>query len=321
MKFFNKTLLLILTLSLAMSYSEAKKTKNLRLLYWNIQNGMWDGQTDDYKRFTDWVDRQQPDVCVWCEAQKLYLTNTDQRERETEEECLARWERLAKRYGHKYVYLSAHPDNYPQLITSKYPIEMQKKISGNADTLVCHGASWSTLKLGKNAINIVTLHTWPQRYGYNVPKDQRDASAARNEGDVFRSIEMEYICKETVLQHKNSKKELWMMMGDFNSISIKDNALYKLDESSPRFLTHNYILKNTPYVDIIKEQFPNEVVSTTGGSARIDFIYMTPALYKMVKDANVITDSYTKPVRNPQNISNFWHPSDHKPILVNFNLK
>ena len=101
----------------------AKKEGNgtLNLLYWNIQNGMWDGQTDDYQRFTDWVSKQQPDICVWCEAQKLYVVNSDKSEKETEEECLARWRRLAERYGHRYVYLSAHPDNYPQLITSRYP--------------------------------------------------------------------------------------------------------------------------------------------------------------------------------------------------------
>ncbi len=62
----------------------------LRLLYWNIQNGMWDGQTDDYRRFTSWVAAQRPDICVWCEAQKLYVTNTANSEVETEAECLAR---------------------------------------------------------------------------------------------------------------------------------------------------------------------------------------------------------------------------------------
>ena len=27
------------------------KPETLRLLYWNIQNGMWDGQNDNYDRF------------------------------------------------------------------------------------------------------------------------------------------------------------------------------------------------------------------------------------------------------------------------------
>ena len=51
--------------------AKTRQDNTLTLLYWNIQNGMWDGQTDDYQRFTDWVSRQQPDICVWCEAQKL----------------------------------------------------------------------------------------------------------------------------------------------------------------------------------------------------------------------------------------------------------
>ena len=321
MKSLKHILSLFVAISLTFNISQAKKPQPLRLLYWNIQNGMWDGQKDDYKRFTDWVNKQQPDICVWCEAQKLYVTDTDQRERETEEECLARWKRLALRYGHSYIYLSAHPDNYPQLITSKYPIELKKKIVGNADTIVAHGSSWSQLQLGKKKINIVTLHTWPHGYGYNIPKDQRAASAARSEGDIFRRIEMEYICKETILQQKNSKKELWMMMGDFNSISRVDNDTYKLDKDSKRFLTHDFILNHTPYLDVIKQSHPNEFITSCGGNARIDYVYMTPKLYAMVKDANIITDSYTQPIRNPQNISNFYHPSDHRPIIINFELK
>jgi len=317
----NKLSVLLLAISMTASLAYAKKAHEMRLLYWNIQNGMWDGQTDDYQRFTDWVGKQKPDICVWCEAQKNYKTNSSDRERETEAECMNRWKRLAKRYGHKYVYLSAHPDNFPQLLTSKYPIKMQKKITGNKDTIVAHGASWSQMKVGKHKFNIVTLHTWPQDYGYNVPTDQREISARKHEGDIFRSVEMEYICKETVLQHKNSKDELWMMMGDFNAVSRVDNDTYKLEDNSTRFLTHDYILKHTPYKDAFKESHPSGFTTSTGGMSRIDFVYMTPALYNLVKDINIVTDDYTKPVRNPQKISNFWHPSDHRPVIVNFRLE
>ena len=112
-----------------------------------------------------------------------------------------------------------------------------------------------------------------------------------------------------------------MMMGDFNAISRVDNDTYKLDKDSKRFLTHDFVLNHTPYLDVIKESHPNEFITSCGGKARIDFVYMTPKLYAMVKDANIITDSYTQPVRSPQNISNFYHPSDHRPIIVNFELK
>ena len=53
--------------------------KPLRLLYWNIQNGMWSGQEDNYDAFVGWVKDKKPDICVWCEAQSIYYTGTDRR--------------------------------------------------------------------------------------------------------------------------------------------------------------------------------------------------------------------------------------------------
>ena len=38
--------------------------KTFRLLHWNIQNGMWDGQNDNYDRFVEFVKSKDPDVCV-----------------------------------------------------------------------------------------------------------------------------------------------------------------------------------------------------------------------------------------------------------------
>ena len=67
---------LILLLSALLVFTSCTQEKNLRILYWNIQNGMWDGQTDNYQRFVDWVSVQNPDVCVWCESVTLYITNT-----------------------------------------------------------------------------------------------------------------------------------------------------------------------------------------------------------------------------------------------------
>ena len=52
---------------------------NLRLLYWNIQNGMWSGQGDNYTRFVNWVSAQNPDVCVWCESVTNYKTASDEK--------------------------------------------------------------------------------------------------------------------------------------------------------------------------------------------------------------------------------------------------
>lgn len=309
----------VLAISLSLSVQGARKDEgNLRLMYWNVQNGMWDGQTDDYQRFTQWVSEQAPDICVWCEAQKLYVTGTAKYDVESKEECIARWRRLAERYGHKYVYLSAHRDNYPQLYTSNIPLEAEKLIVGNKDTVVCHGASWFKAQIGKKTLNLVTLHTWPMGYGFNVPSAEREQSKKENGGDKYREIEMKYICQETVLTHKKAKKEYWAMMGDFNAVSRDDNEEYNYPDDSKAFLVHDYIREHTPYKDIIKVFYPDSVISTTGGKKRIDFIYATPALLKKATHATIVRDGYPAPVRNPQKISNFWHPSDHSPIIVDF---
>ena len=133
---------------------------------------------------------------------------------------------------------------------------------------------------------------------------------------------MEYICRHTIgtVPADVAAGQLWMMMGDFNSRSRVDNWVYQYPEDDSRLLVHDYILAETPYIDIVHERHPNDFYTTTGGRARIDYVYCTPALYDRVVREQIISDAYTTPVRNPQQISNFWHPSDHRPIVVDFEL-
>ena len=112
-----------------------------------------------------------------------------------------------------------------------------------------------------------------------------------------------------------------MMMGDFNSRSRVDNDQYGYEDNDPRLLVHDYIKANTPYIDVIKAKHPNEFKPSIGAkSSRIDFVYCTPALYDRVVYADIIWDEYTTPVRDPQGLSNFWRPSDHLPLLVDFDM-
>lgn len=322
-----KTLLMLGALALlvmipAISYAG----KPVKVLYWNVQNGMWDGQNDNYQRFVDWVKGQKADICVWCEAQKIYKTDTDTNEFETAEAMVARWKRLATAYGHKYMQLSAHRDRYPQLITSRYPIKMDKLIVGNKDTLVIHGASQSVIRIGKKEIHLVTLHTWPARYSYYQREPEQQAmSIAENGGNKFRAAEMKYICENTLLASPGRDNEYWMMMGDFNSLSRRDAPAYAgrdigINETS--WLTHDYIINNTPYVDIIYKMNSGKFMKTTGDGKRLDFIYVTPALADKVVKATTVWDGYTTPVRdfdsNGKALSNFWRPSDHTPLVMLF---
>ncbi len=253
------------------------------------------------------------------EAQTIYEDGTSKARKADDRYLTENWGELAARYGHKYWTKSGHRDNYPQVITSKYPIEKILDIVGEEpDSVVTHGACRAAIKVGGKRVNIVTLHTWPQAYAYRAA--DREASKAEHGGDKYRRMEMEYICNHTILAEPKAAKEYWMMMGDFNSRSPKDNWFYKYDEGDSRLIVHDYILRNTPYVDIIGDRFAEEFHSTTYGKARIDFVYCTPKLYKRIDDARVLTDDYTRAPERDKN-TGFHHPSDHLPILVDFNMK
>ena len=152
---------LLFTAILLPGRSSAQTDDNLRLLYWNIQNGMWSGQGDNYDKFVEWVASQAPDVCVWCEAQSNYKTGSAEKMAPEDRYLTDNWGELAARYGHKYWYKGGHRDNFPQVITSKYPIENVARIIGSRpDSVVSHGCGWARIAKNGKTINIVTLHTW-----------------------------------------------------------------------------------------------------------------------------------------------------------------
>ncbi len=320
--------LLILTAAILVAgfaYGKNKKTPDnrLRVLYWNIQNGMWSDQGNNYDSFVEWVAEQKPDVCIWAEAQSNYQTGSAEKLASRDRYLVDNWGELAARYGHGYCYVGGHRDNFPQAITSKYPIENVARIVGTQpDSVVSHGAGWARIEVNGSVINLVTVHTWPQAYSFNAATtEERDASRAVNGGDKYRRMEMEYVCKHTIESVPGSDEQMWLMAGDFNSRSRLDNWFYKYPEDDTKLLVHDYILQSTPYVDIIAEKYPGEFKSSTGGQSRIDFIYCTPPLCERIVWTDIIVDGYTKPVRDGQGLSNFWHPSDHLPIMVEFDLK
>ena len=315
-----KVLFLILISLFTLNVSSAAG-KDLKVLYWNIQNGMWSGQDDDYNAFVSWVKAQKPDVCIWAEAETIYCTGSSKRL--PREERYFIWDKVAPRYGHKYIYIAGHRDGYPQVMTSKYPIENVEKIVGDEETVVCHGAGWARIMVAGKILNLVSLHTWPQQNHFNCKGAAPEiikASAERGEGDMYRAQELKWICEHTILTDKDAAENLWLMAGDFNAISPKDNWVYRLPENSTKFLTHKYILENTPYVDVIWERNPRNFYTTTFEKKRIDFVYCSPALYDCMLDAQIVEDYYTRPVRD-ERVRSFLNPSDHLPIIVTLKIK
>ena len=302
--------------------SSGARPAGLRILYWNIQQGMWSDQGNNYDNFVEFVKSQSPDICVWAEGKTHYKTDTaDPYKMDDDLYLPAHWDELAARYGHKYVYVGGERDFYPQVITSKYPIRNVKRIVGDDNVLVCHGCGWATVRVHGYKINFVTVHTWPQKYGFNVPVEKRQESISRHEGDYFRRTEMEYICNETILGHPGASGEYWMMLGDFNSRSRVDNYHYNYADDDTRFLVHDFIREKTPYLDLVALKYPYDFQSTIIGGSRIDFVYMTQPLFSMVKSVSVLREGYPRNYKDPRGLSNFCHPSDHLPILMELVLR
>lgn len=288
-----------------------------KILVWNIQNGMWSDQGNDYENFVRWVRQNDPDVCIWCESRSNYQTGKKAAMPDDQVYLPDGWGELAARYGHMYWSKGGHRDRFPQVITSRYPIETIQRIIGNeADSVVSHGAGHFRIVLAGQPVNFVSLHTWPQKYAFGVSGSAaQEASKAENGGDKYRLKEITYICEHTIAKSEDPENEWWLMAGDFNAQSSLDNDQYEYSPDDSRFMVHDYVLENTPYKDVIKEQHMGEFKTTTSGASRIDFVYCSPAMMDQVTYADVIRDGWTGTIVKDE-ATGFRHPSDHRPLIV-----
>jgi hypothetical protein len=284
---------------------------------------MWSDQANNYDNFVAFVRKYDPDICVWCEASSIYKDNTSTSESTSKRFLPNGWAALAARYGHNYSALGGFRDNYPQEVTSKYPITTLLKITDSnvSGKPIAHGAAIQQVNVNGRLLNLVTCHMWPQAYGYGVATANRDASAAMNEGDYYREFEMEYIVAQTINNSKYSSVSDWMLLGDMNSRSRKDNWYYGYPENDTRLLTQDVVLNKTQLKDVIAECYPapDNLVSSTGGTARIDYVYVSSGLMDKVVNALILGDKWVYPVKS-KFVSSFYDPSDHRPILVDFDL-
>jgi len=134
--------------------------------------------------------------------------------------------------------------------------------------------------------------------------------------DEFRKKEVEFVCNQTILTRQYPEQELWLMMGDFNSISSLDNFHYELSADSSIYCVHDYIRNKTPYVDVIANKHPGEFIQSSQNGRRIDFIYATEPVIKQIKSAEILNSGYTEQHRASG--ASYWIPSDHRPILIEF---
>ena len=194
-----------------------QEKKTLRVLYWNIQNGMWAGQPDHYQQFVDWINSKEPDICIFCEGAQIYYDGTHDHMPNEERYLPAHWGELCARWGHQYHFVNdRRPStstpggltNYPCLVTSRFPIDSVLLVKGHKpDTVVVNYSGWYRVHVDgvEKPLNIVTVHLKNGKYGYGVPADQRDASSERYEGELFRVKELTCILDHTVQNRESGQ--------------------------------------------------------------------------------------------------------------------
>ncbi len=300
------------------------KNGDLRVLYWNIQDGMWADQHNNYDNFVAWVKSYNPDVCVWCEAETVYkdkvLTTMPKADRYLPDG----WSELARRYGHAYVSVSGDRDSYPQVITSRYPIETLRQVTNTeiSGKPIVHGAGLFQVNAGGRAVNFISAHLWPQAYGYGVATADRPASAAANGGDLYRQFEMNWICTNLHNAPEYSSQQDWLMLGDMNSYSRLDKHFYNLAEDDAVFLCQDEIQDGTDLIDVIGTRYHGEFYSSVLGDAkRVDMAYASPSMYSALSNVQILIDDWCRPQLCTYVSGYVGLPSDHKPILMDFNFK
>ncbi|MBO5875722.1 MAG: metal-dependent hydrolase [Alistipes sp.] len=302
-----------------------KDNSNLRVILFNIQNGIIADQHNNYDNFVEWVKKYDPDICIWTESESIYKDKTGSSSGNSKY-LPNNWDKVAARYGHSHVAVGGNRDNYPQTVTAKFPIQTIKAFTNTDDgglydaKYISHGAGHFTVDINGKKINIVTCHMWPQAY---APNRNTQASRDANEGNYFREYEMKYIVKNTVNNSKYAGEEYWLLGGDTNSRSPHDKWFYPETTPPTAYLPHEHILEKTNLKDVITDRLPKNntyFMTTTYGSARIDILYASPKMFDKITNSIVLMDDWLDVLGPWEYYTSFRNPSDHRPVIVDFNL-
>ena len=243
---------------------ELKLPDTLKIISYNILEGMKNDKSNNYKKFVSWIQSHSPDVLALQE-----VNGFNQRQ----------LEQLAIRYGHPYVITNLKStDNYPVAFTSKYPLESRRRITLHTS----HGAIFAKIK--GTDINIVNTHFWPQAYWKSVGDGR---------GDEYRLQEANVNLDSTIRKFPNEKN--WLYMGDFNAVNRKD---YDTNTTNQSFTVTDEIQK-AGFLDVVHHLHGYKSNGTANYNfkypgRRIDFIFGTNDILSKVTKAMPIYDEFTE---------------------------
>ena len=282
----NKTKLKIVALisgiilSTSSAFASLDDAKKLKIISYNVYNGMKLDESEGKQKYIDWAKAQDADIIAWQEM------NFFTREK---------LEKFAANYGHKYaVLLKESPEDaafFPVAITSKYPIVNVNKVVDN----LWHGALYADI----GNYHFVVTHMNP-------------FWTAKRIDEINLIIDS--------IKYSRDPQGKWIIAGDLNSFSPADKSEYDnstllediKEKQKKRPILENLVdgklsytvqqnLLDAGFIDALKIKH-KEFVATAPTKIfydqasvplRYDYIYVSPAIKNNVIDVQVIKDDFT----------------------------
>lgn len=266
--------------SASSAYASIDDVKQLKIISYNVYNGMKLDESEGKQKYIDWAKAQDADIIAWQEM------NFFTREK---------LEKFAASYGHKYaVLLKESPDDpafFPVAITSKYPIVNVNKVVDN----LWHGALFADV----GNYHFVITHMNP-------------FWTAKRIDEINLIIDS--------IKYSRDPNGKWIIAGDLNSFSPADKPDYDKstlledikEKQKKRPILDNLVngqlsytvqqnLLDADYIDALKIKH-KEFISTAPTKVfydqasvplRYDYIYVSPPLKENVIDVKVLKDDFT----------------------------
>lgn len=266
--------------SASSAYASIDDVKQLKIISYNVYNGMKLDESEGKQKYIDWAKAQDADIIAWQEM------NFFTREK---------LEKFAASYGHKYAVLLKESPNdpafFPVAITSKYPIVNVNKVVDN----LWHGALFADV----GNYHFVITHMNP-------------FWTAKRIDEINLIIDS--------IKYSRDPNGKWIIAGDLNSFSPADKPDYDKstlledikEKQKKRPILDNLVngqlsytvqqnLLDAGYIDALKIKH-KEFISTAPTKVfydqasvplRYDYIYVSPPLKENVIDVKVIKDDFT----------------------------
>ena len=261
----------------------------LRLMGYNVQDG-WEHSKSKIEAFTNWVQKYDPDIILFCELNNNVLNETAIR---TDEELLA----LSKEWGHDYATL-LKDWGYPTGITSRYELTDIEKVQLSTQPETgyrVHGF----IQAKCMGLNLFAAHLSSQDRRTREIEAEEIARRASEVGNAVVSGDMNTDSRTDrgfvpngyfQTNHWNNRRNEYGVMDKFLNVGLKDA----------------WWLSSTAYKATHPASRDYATLDQLG--LRIDYMLLTPDLAPKCDFFDIISVSYTR------------MGSDHLPMFMHLEV-